>query len=389
MNLVVVSHVTHYRSGGSIYAYEPYAREIETWADLFSPVVIAAPCRSGRPAQGCAPIRRDNVVVAPQLQAGGDAFLDKVRLAWAAPRMVLGLCRTMWGAHAIHVRCPGNLGLLGSILAPLFSRRLIAKYAGDWLGFRGEPWTFRAQRRILSSSWWHGPVTVYGEAPDQPAHIVPFFSAAISEEEVQRARSIRNREVGTPLHIVFAGRLTPSKNVASILEATAILLERDIPVRCTIAGDGPLRDALAGLATRLGIQDIVAFTGAIAFERLLDLMAVADVLALTSNTEGWPKVLPEAMVFGVICISSCPGAAARLLGDGRGISVPKGDAMALAAAIEDIARHPDDYKELRCRAAEWAEQYTVEALRENLRKLTTQFWADYLPAVQDVGDCSL
>lgn len=389
MNLVIVSHVVHYRNGGGIYAYEPYAREIEKWADLFSPVVIAAPCRDGRPSEGCAPIRRDNVIVAPQPQAGGDAFADKLGLALALPRMIYGLTRAMWRADAIHVRCPGNLGLLGSILAPLFSRRLIAKYAGDWGGFRTEPWTFRAQRKILSSPWWRGPVTVYGEWPDQPAQIVPFFSASISAEEIQRARSIRDREIGNPLHIMFAGRLTPSKNVSSILEAAAILSERGIPIRCTVAGDGPLRDALAGLAKRLGVQDSVTFTGALPFARLLDLMAAADVLALTSNTEGWPKVLAEAMAFGVICISSCPGAATRLLGDGRGISIPKGDTMALAAAIQDIARHPDHYKEMRRRAAVWAEQYTLESLREALRKLTTQFWAHNLRAIPDARDYSL
>jgi len=386
MNLLIVSHVVHYRCNGIIHAYEPYAREIEAWADLFSPVVIGAPCRDGQPAQGCAPIRRTNVSIAPQPQAGGDAFVDKIRLAWSLPRMVYGLSRAMWRAEAIHVRCPGNLGLLGTILAPFFSRRLIAKYAGDWHGFPREPWTFRLQRSLLSSRWWHGPVTVYGDWPSQPAHVVPFFSASITDDDIARARALRDRQLNSPIHVVYAGRLTPSKNVDTILDAISLLKDRGISVRCTIAGDGPMRDALAAKAARLAISDAVSFSGALPFEQLMDLLASADVLALTSNTEGWPKVLPEAMAFGVICISSCPGGAARLLSDGRGISVPKGDVNGLASAIEDIATHPEKYNELRRRAALWSEQYTVETLRERLRQLTAQYWTNRLPAVPRIAD---
>ncbi|MBL8291806.1 MAG: glycosyltransferase [Bryobacterales bacterium] len=386
MNLLVVSHVAHYRCGGSIHAYEPYAREIEAWADLFSPVVIAAPCTDGQPAKGCASIRRSNVRLVPQPQAGGDALCDKVRLAWSLPRMVYGLSCAMWRAEAIHVRCPCNFGLLGAILAPLFSRRLIAKYAGDWRGFPKEPWTFRLQRCLLSSSWWHGPVTVYGDWPNQPAHVVPFFSASITDNDIARARTLRDRELSSPLHVVYAGRLTLSKNVGTILDAIALLKDRGIPVRCTIAGDGPMRDALAAKAARHAISDAVSFSGALPFEHFMDLLASADVLALTSNTEGWPKVLPEAMAFGVICISTCPGGAARLLSEGRGISVPKGDVNGLAAAIEDIATHPERYNELRHRAALWSEQYTVETLRERLRQLTGQYWTNDLRAAPGIAE---
>jgi hypothetical protein len=46
----------------------------------------------------------------------------------------------MRSADAIHVRCPGNLGVL---LAPLFTRRLVAKYAGQWNGHHGERFALR------------------------------------------------------------------------------------------------------------------------------------------------------------------------------------------------------------------------------------------------------
>jgi hypothetical protein len=89
-------------------------------------------------------------------------------------------------SNAIHVRCPGNLGLLGVILAPLFSDKLIAKYAGQWNAHKGERKILRLQRAILKSPWWKGPVTVYGEWENQPAHIIPFFTSMMSADQIDK-----------------------------------------------------------------------------------------------------------------------------------------------------------------------------------------------------------
>src|SRR5207302_4620384 len=56
MRLAVVSHVVHYQKRRALYAYAPYAREVEVWADLFREVVIAAPCRNDVPPGDCAPL---------------------------------------------------------------------------------------------------------------------------------------------------------------------------------------------------------------------------------------------------------------------------------------------------------------------------------------------
>src|SRR5438874_10710117 len=170
--LVVVSHVVHYRVGETLFAYGPYAREIDIWADLFPEVVIAAPCRREVPPADCLPFTRRNIAVAAQREEGGDTVRAKLAQILALPALTLGLARVLRDADAVHVRCPGNLGLIGAVIAPLFSRRLVAKYAGQWDGYRGEPLAVRLQRWLLSSRWWRGPVTVYGRWPNQPRHVV-------------------------------------------------------------------------------------------------------------------------------------------------------------------------------------------------------------------------
>jgi hypothetical protein len=146
-NLLIVSHVCHYAHGGKLYAYGPYAREIDIWADLFPCVNIAAPLRHETPPGDCISFTRSNISVVRQLERGGDTLSAKAGLVLSLPLLVLGLYRAMRNAHAIHVRCPGNLGLIGSAMAPAFSRFLVAKYAGQWNGYASEPLTVR-----LSSS---------------------------------------------------------------------------------------------------------------------------------------------------------------------------------------------------------------------------------------------
>src|ERR1019366_9521869 len=146
MKLVIVSHVRHYSQDGNLFAYAPYAREIEIWAELFDEVVIAAPLWETEPAGDCARIHSTNIRIMPQREIGGETWSAKLRLASYLPAMMWELTKALRQGDAIHVRCPGNLGFLGAILAPLFSKHVVAKFAGQWNFTAGDPLSVRLQR---------------------------------------------------------------------------------------------------------------------------------------------------------------------------------------------------------------------------------------------------
>lgn len=376
--LLIVSAAVHYRHQGRLYAYGPYAREIDVWADLFPQVAIAAPCRDEAPPGDCLAFTRPNVTVVPQLETGGDNLRAKLKQVFALPALMWGLSRAMRGAEAIHVRCPANLGLLGVMLAPLFSRYVVAKYAGQWCGYPGEPWAARLQRALLRSRWWRGPVTVYGHWPAQPAHIIPFFTSILTDEQVARARAaattMRRQHADSALRVLYVGRLYEGKNIEVLLSALGELKERGVALRCELVGEGPLRGALERQADALGLRDVVSFRGGMDFARVLDCYEHADALVLASENEGWPKALAEGMAFGLACIGSDRGLMPEMLGEGRGIVVPPGDAAALALALRRIAAAPDAAREMGARAAVWAQRYSLEGLRDALSELFAARW---------------
>ncbi len=374
--LVVVSCAMHYLWQGEYHAYAPYTREMDQWSQLFSELVIAAPLTETEPPADCAPFAGAKVRVVRQRSLGGETVGAKLRQLCALPWICRDLVRAFRQGDAIHVRCPGNLSLPAILLAPLFSRRLVAKYAGQWTGYPQEPSTYALQRWLLRSRWWNGPVTVYGHWPHQPRQIVPFFTSVMTAPQVERARTAaRNRRSNSPLRLLYVGRLVATKHVDALLQATASLTADGIAVTTTIVGDGPDREALMVLASSLGITGRVHFAGALPYDAVLDSYERADVLVLVSESEGWPKAVAEAMAFGLLCIGSDHGFVAEMLGDGRGMVVPSQDVEALVVALRRIAADPDSSAEYSVRAARWAQRFSLEGLRDALANLLKDRWA--------------
>lgn len=142
--------------------------------------------------------------------------------------------------------------------------------------------------------------------------------------------------------LVAIGRLTPQKDIATLLEAMA-QLRCHRPVRLLVLGDGPLRAGLEQHSLALGLGDVVAFLGF--SPNPAAFLARASLFVLSSRWEGSPNALTEALALGCpVVATDCPHGPRELLRDGAlGRLVPVGAASAMAEAILatlDAAPHP-------------------------------------------------
>ena len=103
------------------------------------------------------------------------------------------------------------------------------------------------------------------------------------------------RPARTPLHLVAVGRLQKVKDHAFLVRACAALRIRGVDVECSIAGEGPERHKLESLIRACGLQDRVTLLGHVQREQMDSLYDRADVVVVTSRSEGIPLVLMEAM----------------------------------------------------------------------------------------------
>ncbi len=141
--------------------------------------------------------------------------------------------------------------------------------------------------------------------------------------------------------ILAVGRLMPAKNFPLLLEAFSKLRETR-PARLIVLGEGKLRPDLEALAKLRGISSDVDFAGF--RDNPLAFMRACDVFVMSSDWEGHPTVLIEAMACGAPIVSTdCRSGPAEILCDGQfGRLVPVGDAEALSAAISDAFDDPGD-----------------------------------------------
>lgn len=374
-NLVIITNVMHYEAVGQLYASGPYTREIQPLADLFEKVFIAAPFQKGHPSLDCLPFANKNILILPQKESGGRTFKEKFLLFLNVPRHVVELCWAMQKGEVIHVRCPCNLGLLGTILAPFFSKYIMTNYSAQWHSFAGEPFSSRLQRFILRSWWWRkGLVMVYGEWPDQPRQIIPFFTSTMTIQQVKRGTEIAcNKRLTLPVEIFFVGRLVPAKGVDVLLRAASTLLKQNVPFKISIIGDGHDRERLEGIAKQLDLLGHVKFVGALPYAEVMNWYEKAHVLVLPTKSEGFPKVLVEAMCFGVVCVATNTGLIPWMLKD-RGFVISYGDVEALAARLQDIVKDPILFQRLSTESNAWAQNYSLEGVQDVYKRLFSERW---------------
>ena len=142
---------------------------------------------------------------------------------------------------------------------------------------------------------------------------------------------------GGPLRIGSLSRLVPEKGVDQLLRAAALLKQRNVPFELVIAGDGPDRPPLTGLAAELGLNGSVKFAGDVpsakAFYERVDVLAVPSL-----HSEGLPTTILEAMAMGLPVVASDVGGANEAIVDGvTGRLVPPGSPEALSDTLASVA----------------------------------------------------
>ena len=161
--------------------------------------------------------------------------------------------------------------------------------------------------------------------------------------------------------VACVANLREVKNIDGLMRAAAIVLKHRPEESFAVAGEGPEREKLESLRTRLGIGNTFHLPGSI--REVPAFLATRSIAVLPSHSEGMSNALLEAMAAGCAIVATDVGANAKVLG-GCGIVVPPRDDVALAAAILRLMDDNDLTRSLGERARQRVEaQFSREAMR--------------------------
>jgi glycosyltransferase involved in cell wall biosynthesis len=165
--------------------------------------------------------------------------------------------------------------------------------------------------------------------------------------------------VRSGFRLVSYARFSFEKRLDRLIEAFNLIRLKHPNWSLVIAGDGPMLSELKAQIDRLGIRDQVILPGVL--RNPGDLLKSADIFALTSEFEGFPNTLTEAMAYGVPAISfNCRSGPSEIIRDGiDGLLIPPGDVPALASAMDRLMRDNTLRIEMGKKAIEVSDRFSM------------------------------
>lgn len=372
MTFCIITHVSHYKEHKEFYAYAPYVREMNIWFNHIDEVLIVAPLNKVAKTAIDIAYSHDNIEFKKVPDFDITNIKNLLKTFSVLPKLLFTIYRAMKQADHIHLRCPGNMGLLGCIIQILFpKKKKTAKYAGNWDPKAKQPFTYKLQKWILSNPFLtrNMQVLVYGEWEAQTKNIKPFFTATYTEKD---KKPINERDFNNTIQLLFVGTLSKGKRPLYAVQIAEQLYKRGYGVQLRLYGEGVEREMLESYILRHDLQSFIILMGNRNKQEVQNAYEQSHFLVLPSQSEGWPKVVAEAMFWGCVPISSKASCIPNMLGNGtRGLLLEMSlevDVM----MIEDLVNYPILYKEKRDNAIEWSRKYTLDYFESEIQKLIGQ-----------------
>ena len=369
MKLLVISSAPFIQNNDAFFAYAPYVKELEIWRRNADEIHFCCPFWSTSRGLLIAeiPFKIHKIHRSFDFE-----FTSLLKILVAIPKVIGNLFILFYAiskADAIHLRCPGNLSLLACLVQIFFPNKIkTAKYAGNWDPNAVQPWSYKIQKRILSSTFFTRNMTVlvYGEWKNQSKNIKSFFTATYSKDEIFE---IENKSLQFEIKFLFVGTLSHGKQPMYALQIVHELLKNKKNVLLTFCGEGDERTRLSDYIIDNQLEKFVSVVGNKTKEQMKFYYQQCNFLILPSKSEGWPKVVAEAMIWKCLPIATAVSCVKTMLDqDNRGLILTMNIDDDIKKILELIESEPKYFKKTNL-AFDWSKQYTTDFFESEIKLL--------------------
>lgn len=367
MKLLIITQVPHVVNNGRYYSYAPYIDEINIWGQFVSQITIVAPCSKAEPTAIDKAYEHPEVKFTAVPAINLLSILSVFKVMVMLPLLLWRIAKSMNQADHIHLRCPGNMGLLGSIVQIAFpSKPKTAKYAGNWDPMAKQPWSYRLQKWILSNTFLtrNMQVLVYGEWPGSSTNIKSFFTATYTDHEA--TTTITPRVIGIT-NLVYVGALVKGKNPLYAVQLVEALVRQGFVLQLAMYGEGPERSNLEHYIDKNDLKGSIVLCGNQNKATVKQAYQNSHFVILPSQSEGWPKALAEGMFWGCVPMGTAVSCVPTMLDHGQRGVLLELDTDTDSKKIACLLKNEKQYHELQMRAMEWSRNYTTDTFAKPFR----------------------
>ncbi|OBX23274.1 MULTISPECIES: glycosyltransferase [Bizionia] len=302
--LTIISHTEHYlQPDGRLVGLSSTVTEINELLAVFDRIVHVAMLHDVAAPPSTLAYVSDRIEFIALPAVGGTTWPAKLAVIFQAPKILLLVRKALKASDYFQFRAPTGIGVYVIPYLLLFSsKKGWFKYAGNWkqaqapLAYRFQKWLLERQSR---------PVTINGFWDDQPEQCLSFENPCLTEQNIADGQAvITQKRLEYPIDFCFVGRLEAAKGLDLLLETVGQLESefRDNIGTIHVVGSGVRQTYYEALVRDLQLP--VIFHGYISRDAVHAIYTRCHVIVLPSASEGFPKVIAEAMNFGCIPIVS-------------------------------------------------------------------------------------
>jgi glycosyltransferase involved in cell wall biosynthesis len=369
MIFAIITNVTHIEFENQFYGYGPYVREMNIWMKYADDIIIVAPLSNKSLTEIDLPYKHNKIDFRKVPHFSFTSFKNNLDSLFKLPGIFIRIFLAMKKADHIHLRCPGNMGLVGCFVQILFPKKTkTAKYAGNWDPQSQQPWTYKLQKYILKNTFLtrNMKVLVYGEWKNQSENIKPFFTATYSEAEKE---IVKKTNFDSIIEFVFVGSLVFGKNPVYAVELIEQLIKKGFNINLNIYGDGVEKENLQYYIKDKKLGSNIVLQGNKNQEIIKRACQKSHFVLLPSKSEGWPKAIAEAMFWGCVPIATKVSCVPFMLDYGKRGILLEMDFDKDLSQIENMLVNENEFFIKSELSSQWSRKYSTEVFESEIKKL--------------------
>lgn len=369
MKLVIISSSPFIPKDNSFFAYSPMVKELAIWARHSDSICFFCPIWQEDKGLLISKIEFPiyKLYIAKEFNIKSlKNFLKAFQYSFSN---FFQIFKAMSAADHIHIRCPGNIGLMACIVQILFpGKPKTAKYAGNWDPRAKQPVSYKLQRWILSNTFLtkNMRVLVYGEWPRSSKNIRPFFTASYKEDD---KLPIVEKSLESVIKFIFVGTFAPGKRALYAIKLIEKLHQLGHNVELSLYGHGRELETLGDYITQHNIMDFIRIKGNQSHEIIKNAYMESHFVVLPSKSEGWPKVIAEGMFWGCVPITTKVSCLKYMLEGGKRGILLNMDFDDDINKILSVIKNQKAYREMALYGSDWSRKYTLDLFETEIKGL--------------------